>query len=136
MNAQSTAVFFVNRTAELGNLIMSRKSGHNKSNWGQEKNIQHTSIVDFQKVFLPPLHITAGANEELCKSSGQTKSRLRYLFEKFPRLSKAKIKEGFFVGPQICKLLIDDTFDHLLHGKEKKAFSVSSNQASRKLQSR
>ena len=47
-NAQSTAVFFVNGTAELGNPIMSRKSGYNESHWSQERktfNIQKNIVT-------------------------------------------------------------------------------------------
>ena len=45
----------------------------------------------------------------------------KYLAEKFPRLSKTKIKEGVFVGPRIRELLKDDMFKNLLQGDEKKA---------------
>ena len=54
------------------------------------------------------------------KALDKTKAGFRYLYEKFSRLSEAKIKEGVFAGPQILKLLRDDTFNHLLHGKGKK----------------
>ncbi|GBO11756.1 hypothetical protein AVEN_228379-1 [Araneus ventricosus] len=43
----------------------------------------------------------------------------KYLHEKFPRLSVAKIKEGVCVGPQIKQLFIDPKFVKLLRGKEK-----------------
>ena len=51
----------------------------------------------------------------------QTGSALKYLVEKFPRLSEAKIKEGFSVGPQIRKLFRDDMFNSLLQCDEKKS---------------
>ena len=51
----------------------------------------------------------------------KTKAGFKYLYENFPRLSEAKIKEGVFLGPQIRELLRDGNVDHLLHGKEKKA---------------
>jgi len=35
------------------------------------------------------------------KSMNQEKAAFTYLREKFPRLSKAKLKEGSFIGPQI-----------------------------------
>jgi len=37
----------------------------------------------------------------------RTESTLKYVTEKFLRLSEAKIKRGFFVGPQIRKLFRD-----------------------------
>ena len=58
--------------------------------------------------------------KNVVKALDKTKASLKYLYEKFPRLSKAKIKEGVFVGPQIRELLRDDTFDHLFRGKKKR----------------
>ena len=54
----------------------------------------------------------------------RTGSAFKYLAEKFPRLIEAKIKEGVFVGPQICKLFRDDMFNKLLWGDEKKAWDA------------
>jgi len=48
----------------------------------------------------------------------------KYLAEKLPRLSEAKIKEGVFVGPQFRKLFRDDMFNNLLKGDEKKAWDT------------
>jgi len=36
----------------------------------------------------------------------------RYLHDKFPQLSEAKINEGVFVGPQIRELFKDDQFNN------------------------
>jgi len=51
-------------------------------------------------------------------------SAFKYLAEKFPRLSEAKIKVGAFVGPQIRKLFRDDNFNSLLQGDEKKSWDA------------
>ena len=48
----------------------------------------------------------------------------KYLREKFPRLNDAKIKEGIFVGPQICQLV-----EGLSFGRERKG-SLGSSQRS------
>jgi hypothetical protein len=40
----------------------------------------------------------------------------RYLAEKFPGISAAKIKEGAFIGPQIRQLNKDDQLDGILSG--------------------
>ena len=77
-----------------------------------------------QNILLPPLHIVLGLIKNFVKALDKTKSDFKYLYETFPRLSEAKIKEGVFAGPQIRELLRDDTFDHLLHGKEKKAWKA------------
>ena len=58
------------------------------------------------------------------KALGKTKAGFKYLYKRFPRLIKAKIKAGVFGGPQIRKRLRDDLFDHLLHGKEKKEWKT------------
>ena len=44
------------------------------------------------------------------------------LWEKFPRLSEAKLKEGIFIGPQIRDIIKDEFFDKLLQGNEKAAW--------------
>jgi len=58
------------------------------------------------------------------KTMDRTGSAFKYLAEKLPRLSEAKIKEGFFVGPQIRKLFRDNMFNNLRHGDEKKAWNM------------
>ena len=90
----------------------------------RKKNVQHSPLVDSKKTLLPPLHIKLGLMKNFVKALDKTKVGFKYLYEKFPRLSEAKIKEGIFVGPQICELLRDDTFDHLLRGKEKKVWKA------------
>jgi hypothetical protein len=55
------------------------------------------------------------------KAMGRTGSAFKYLAEKFPRLSEAKIKEGAYVGPQIRKLFRDYVFNNLLQCDEKKS---------------
>ena len=89
-----------------------------------KKNVQHPSLFGSQNILLPPLHIVLGLIKNFVKALDKTKSDFKYLYETFPRLSEAKIKEGVFAGPQIRELLRDDTFDHLLHGKEKKAWKA------------
>lgn len=46
----------------------------------------------------------------------------KYLFEKFPKLSEAKINEGVFDGPQIRSLLKDENFETKMTQKEKNAW--------------
>ena len=53
----------------------------------------------------------------------QTGPAFRYLAEKFPGISAAKIKEGVFIGPQIRKLFRDEQFDHILSSNEKRAWN-------------
>jgi len=58
------------------------------------------------------------------KAMGRTRKAFKYLAEKFPRPSEAKIKEGVFVGPQIRKLFRNDMFNNLLQGDEKKEWDT------------
>ena len=52
------------------------------------------------------------------KAMNQGEAAFTYLWEKFPRLSEAKLKEGIFIGPQIRDLIKDEFFDYLLQGDE------------------
>lgn len=45
-----------------------------------------------------------------------------YLREKFPKFSDAKLKEGNFVGLQICESINDDLSEHLWPETEKSAW--------------
>ena len=53
------------------------------------------------------------------KAMNQEEAASTYLWEKFPRLSKSKPKEGIFIGPQIRDVIKDEFFDRLLQGDEK-----------------
>ena len=44
----------------------------------------------------------------------QEETAFTYLWEKFPRLNEAKLKEGIFIGPQIRDIIKDKYFDRLL----------------------
>lgn len=84
-----------------------------------EKNVQHPSLAEADKILLPPLHIKLGLIKNFVKAMDRSGAGFKYLAEKFPRLSEAKIKEGVFVGPQIRELFKDDRFDNMLQGNEK-----------------
>ncbi|GBM00315.1 hypothetical protein AVEN_32654-1 [Araneus ventricosus] len=57
----------------------------------------------------------------------KTGDGFNFLRTKFPRLSKAKIKEGIFVGPQIRQLFKDSTFVKHLNRKEKRVWLAFKN---------
>ena len=48
----------------------------------------------------------------------------KYLTERFPRLSGAKIKEGIFTGPDIRKVIRDPEFEKKLNQKELAAWKA------------
>ena len=58
--------------------------------------MHHPAQAEWHKILLPPLYIKLGLMKNLVKAMDQTGSEYKYLAEKFPRLSEAKIKEGLF----------------------------------------
>jgi hypothetical protein len=74
------------------------------------KNIARESLADPQKVLLPPHHIKLGLMKQSVKALQRDGNCFKYLCSKFPGLSKAKLKEGIFVGPDIRKLISDEMF--------------------------
>ena len=58
------------------------------------------------------------------KALNKTNAGFKYLYETFQRLSEAKLKERVFMGLKIPELLRDDTFDHRLNGKDRKAWKA------------
>jgi hypothetical protein len=62
-----------------------------------EKNVQHPALAEWHKILLPPLHIILGLIKNFVKAMDRTGLAFKYLAEKFPRLSEAKIKEGFLL---------------------------------------
>jgi len=89
-----------------------------------ENYVQHPALAEWHKILLPPLHSKLGLMKNFVKVMDRTGSAFKYVAEKFPRLSEAKIKEGGFVGLQIRKLFRDDMFNILLQGDEKKTWDA------------
>lgn len=88
-------------------------------------SVQHDPLVDPHKIFLPPLHIKLGLMKNFVKAMGKNDSDgFRYLVEKFPKISAAKLKEGIFVGPQIREVFKDEHFEQSLNPYEKEAWST------------
>jgi len=54
------------------------------------------TLAEWHKILLPPLHVKLGLMKNFVKAMDRTGSTFKYLAEKFPRLSEAKIKEGVF----------------------------------------
>jgi len=57
--------------------------------------VQHPALAEWHKILLPPLHIKLGLMKNVIKATDRTELAFKYLAEKFPRLSEAKIKRGF-----------------------------------------
>ena len=58
------------------------------------------------------------------KAMNREGEAFKCLKTKFPHLSDAKIKEGIFVGSQICELFKDETFNRMIRGNEKAAWEA------------
>ena len=68
------------------------------------------------------MHLKLGLMKNSVKAMDQEEAAFTYLWEKFPRLSEAKLKEGIFTDPQTQKLIKDEYFDKLIQGDEKAAW--------------
>ena len=69
------------------------------------------------------MHLKLGLMKNFVKAVNQKEAAFTYLWEKFPRLSEAKLKEGIFIGSQIREHIKDEYFDKLLQGDEKVAWN-------------
>jgi hypothetical protein len=77
-------------------------------------NVRAMPLVDPKKVLLPPLHIKLGLMKIFVKALNKDSEAFKYLAQKFPHISEAKLKAGIFVGPQIRELLKDPIFENKL----------------------
>ncbi|GBM69575.1 hypothetical protein AVEN_219204-2-1, partial [Araneus ventricosus] len=106
-----------------------------KRDWTQRASFKHGEIIVEQpplaephKITIPPSHIKLVLVRNLIKAMDKNGPAFKYLHEKFPRLSVAKIKEGVSVRPQIKQLFRDPKFEKLLRNKGKQVWDqVSTN---------
>lgn len=88
-------------------------------------NVQHKALVDPLKVYLPPLHIKLGLMKNFVVALDRDGDGFQYLKEKFGTLkTEAKIKAGVFIGPEINKLIHDETFRNKLNRLELAAWDA------------
>ena len=85
-------------------------------------NVENQPLVQTSKILLPSMHLKLGLMKIFVKVMKQGEAAFTYLWEKFPRLSEAKLKEGIFIVPQIRGLIKDEYFDKLLQSDEKAAW--------------
>ena len=76
----------------------------------EKNNIIHKNLVDPKKILIPPLHLKLGLIKQFVKALNKDGNYFKYLFQKFPNISEAKIKEGVFNGPQVRTLHKDEHF--------------------------
>jgi len=85
-------------------------------------NVENQPLVELSKLLLPFTHLKLGQMKNFWKVVNQEEAAFTYLWEKFPRLSEAKLKEGIFIGTQIRDIIKDEYFDKLLQGDETTAW--------------
>lgn len=90
-------------------------------------SVKYVPLVDHQKILLPPLHIKLGLMKNFVKALDKDGETFKYLVEKFPRISDAKLKAGIFVGPQIRQLLNDDQFVTKMSTVERRSWEAFRN---------
>jgi len=84
--------------------------------------VENQKLVEPSKILLPSMHLKLGLIKNSVKAMNQGETAFSYLWEKFPELSEAKLKEGIFFGPQVRDLIKDEYFDKLLQGDKKTAW--------------
>ena len=78
------------------------------------KNIINESLVNRDRIILPPLHIKLGLMKQFVKALDKDVDCFNYIAKTFPGLSMEKLKADIFDGPQIRKPMQDQIFtDHM-----------------------
>lgn len=88
---------------------------------GQE-NVKSDPLVSRESIILPPLHIKLGLMTNFVKALPKESPPMIFLEGMFPKLSKAKIEAGIFVGPQIRKIMHGQEFYNTLNVDQKKCW--------------
>jgi len=63
------------------------------------RNVENQPLMELSKILLPSMHLKLGLVKNFVKAMNQGEAAFTYLWETFPRLSEAKLKEGVFIGP-------------------------------------
>lgn len=88
---------------------------------GRNNVVQEKIVKKKDNIIAPPLHIKLGIMTQFVKAVKRegNENAIDYLDSMFPNLSRWKVEEGVFVGPQIRKVLHSDDFkQHLTHNQK------------------
>ena len=85
-------------------------------------NVKQQPLVDAAKILMPPLHIKLSLIKQFVKQLDTEGEAFKYIQQLFPTLSKAKIKAGVFVGPEVKRLINSIDFPELLSEVERTAW--------------
>ena len=87
----------------------------------RDPNVSKNPLIESEKVLLPPLHIKLGLMKQFVKALDTDGDCFKYLLNRFPGLTDAKIKGGIFVGPQIREFMKTTQFEDFMTNVEKNA---------------
>lgn len=87
-------------------------------------NVKGIPLVSSDRIIPPPLHIKLGLFKNFVKCLRKEGPPFKNLKEFFPQLSKEKIRQGVFNGPQIRELVTKDDFKPYLTRKEREAYEA------------
>jgi hypothetical protein len=90
----------------------------------ENMNISCEPLVNPQDVCLPLLHITVRLIKTFVKALDRQGQALAYLSNKFPKLSKARMKVGILICPQVWEIMQDLNFPRTLSDTEKAAWNA------------
>jgi hypothetical protein len=68
-------------------------------------NVENQPLVEPSKILSSSMHLKVGLMKNFVKAMNQAAVVFTHLRETFPRLSKVKLKEGIFIGPQVRDLI-------------------------------
>ena len=85
-------------------------------------NVKLAPLVDAKKMLFPPLHIKLGLIKQCAKKMNSNGEAFKHIQKLFPKLSKAKVKGGIFVGPQVKRLMQFDSFLEKLCAVKRRAW--------------
>lgn len=91
---------------------------------GRDNVVQEKIVRRKENIIVPPLHIKLGIMTQFVKAVGRqgNERAIDYLDAMFPKLSRSKVEEGVFVGPQIRKVMHSDAFKQYLTCDQKTAW--------------
>lgn len=87
-----------------------------------DKTTLRESLVNKKNIILPPLHIMLGLYSSFIKSVQNNEDLFEYLQSLMPHVSKAKHIDGILVGPDVRKLISDQTFYNFLDDEQAAAW--------------
>lgn len=106
-----------------------RVNHYKTKEWPKRKSLQAGSsnvikppLVNESKILIPPLHLKLGLMKQFVKALDKNGDCFKYIAQKMPKLSDAKLEAGVFDGPQIRTLINDVNFTAQMRNTEKDAW--------------